>query len=471
MSQIPASRSLTAAPPLAVLRRFDIPTPDYATYPAENRYAEAFGADDCVRALRQRGCGATVGGGTPLSIHLRIPFCESLCNTCSLRQVVTRRHARAGAYVDALAQEVSLLAAALGTRQAVSRLHIGGGTPLFLADAELARIAALLRGPFRFTRDVEMSIEVDSRLATPQRLGHLRALGFNRICVAIQDFDAGVQQAVHRVQPLQGVVDLVQAARQAGFAGIRMEVMYGLPLQTPAKFARTMQHVAALRPDRVCLFRYEHLPSRFKPQRHLRATDLPSSLEWVTMRAGGIDSLRRAGYSHLGMDDYALDGDPLAVARRQGRLHLDALGFGTRPEGDTLALGMAAVGRVGASHYQNAVNLSDYHDALGQGELPVARGIVLTRDDLARRAVIMALMCQGRVDMEAISLSHLIDMRRYFARELEQLAPLARAGLVRIESDAIELTAAGAYLARVVATVFDRDLQRDERLERFSSVV
>jgi len=316
-----------------------------------------------------------------------------------------------------------------------------------------------------------MSIEVDPRTVTAERLAHCRNIGFNRISFGVQDFDLQVQKAVHRVQPFDDVRKLMIAARELGFESINADLIYGLPKQTPESFARTVAQIGELRPDRIALYAYAHLPQRFKPQRRILADDLPSASQRVSMLGGAIAGFLSRGYSYIGMDHFALPDDPLAVAKRQGRLHRNFQGYSTQPDCDLIALGVSAIGKVGATYYQNAKTLPEYYDALQVGQLPVQRGIALTRDDLLRRAVIMALMCQGRVEFEDIELAHLIRMREYFAAELERLKPMAEAGLVELEPGAIQVTATGWYIVRAVAMIFDRALQTDQQRERFSRII
>ena len=451
-----------------LLRRFDTPGPRYTSYPTADRFVEAFGAADAQRAMRQR---ASFGGSAPLSVYVHIPFCESLCYYCACNKIVTRHHERAVPYLDALEAELGLVVEALGAEPPASQLHFGGGTPTFLSDAELTRTVAALGAAFRLADDIEMSIEVDPRTVTRGRLAHLRTLGFNRISFGVQDFDPHVQAAVHRVQPIDGVRELMSCARGLGFQSINADLIYGLPRQTEASFARTVQQIGELRPDRIALYAYAHLPARFKPQRRIVAEQLPGPAQRVAMLGQAITGLLARGYSYIGMDHFAWPDDALAVAKRQGRLHRNFQGYSTQPDCDLIGLGVSSIGRVGATYYQNAKALSEYVDALRQGQLPVARGFALTRDDLVRRAVIMALMCQGWVEFESIEVAHLVRVRSYFANELQQLVPFAEAGLVELEPDGIRVTAAGWYLVRAIAMVFDRHLQADRARERFSRVI
>lgn len=455
----------------AMLRRLDRPGPRYTSYPTADRFVEAFGAHEYTQALTQRAQGATVGGRAPLSLYLHIPFCESVCYYCACNKVITKHHEKAAEYLDVLTQEVALNVAVLGKGQSVSQLHLGGGSPTFLSDDELSRLMAMLRENFRLAPGAEISIEVDPRTATPDRLRHLWALGFNRLSFGVQDFDADVQKAVHRVQSYESVRDLMTAAREIGYESINADLIYGLPRQTPESFQRTVSQVAELRPDRIALYAYAHLPQRFKPQRRIIVEQLPPPDHRIQMLGGAIAGFIGHGYSYIGMDHFALPGDALAAAKRQGRLHRNFQGYSTQPDCDLIGLGVSAIGRMGATYCQNAKTLEEYYDAVRQGQFPIVRGLALTRDDLVRRAVVMALMCQGRVEFESIELAHLIKMRDYFRAELEDLAELEGLGLCVVTPDAVQVTATGWYFVRAVAMVFDKHLRADQQRERFSRII
>ena len=451
-----------------LLRRFDVPGPRYTSYPTADRFVEAFTENDYIQALQQRRAGSMA---LPLSLYVHIPFCESVCYYCACNKVITKHHSRAAEYLRYLAREVELQVAHLGQGHSVSQLHLGGGTPTFLSDAELEELMTMLRRHFTLAPGGEYSVEVDPRTVTEDRLRHLARLGFNRLSFGVQDFDPAVQKAVHRVQPAEQVFALVAAARRIGFESVNVDLIYGLPLQTPASFARTLAQVNELRPDRIALYAYAHLPSRFKPQRRISAAELPSAGDKLGMLSMSLDALIDAGYVYVGMDHFALPNDALAVAKRQGRLHRNFQGYSTQPDCDLIALGVSAIGRIGATYSQNAKTLEEYRDLLDQGRLPIVRGLALTRDDLLRRAVIMALMCQGEVQFESIELGHLISFKSHFARELEVLEGLAAEGLVCLSPTGIQVTEAGWFLVRAIAMVFDKNLQVDLDRARFSRII
>jgi oxygen-independent coproporphyrinogen III oxidase len=474
MSALPiAPPSAAADVPLSedVLRRFDTPGPRYTSYPTADRFVATFGPDDAGHALARRA-QTPAGAAEPLSVYVHIPFCESLCYYCACNKVITKHHERAAEYLDVLEAELALVLDRLGRGQPVAQLHFGGGSPTFLSDDELKRVVRTLQAAFRFNADIEMSIEVDPRTVTPERLHALRVLGFNRLSFGVQDFDPDVQQAVHRMQPYESVRVLMDCARSLGFKSINADLIYGLPKQTPASFARTLEQIGALRPDRIALYAYAHLPTRFKPQRRILADDLPGPAQRTQMLGAAIRSFLARGYEYIGMDHFALTDDALAVAKREGRLQRNFQGYSTHKDCDLIALGTSAIGRVGNIYYQNAKTLPEYYDSVRKGTLPVVRGLSLTDDDTLRRHVIMDLMCQGRLDFKSIEHAHAIRVPLYFANELQKLTALEAQELVDVGADAITVTPRGWYLVRAIAMVFDKYLQVEARPpERFSRVV
>jgi oxygen-independent coproporphyrinogen-3 oxidase len=453
-----------------LLARFDVPGPRYTSYPTADRFVEAFGEADYVQALQQRQSG-TLGKQPPLSLYVHIPFCESLCYYCACNKIITKHKERAAEYLRYLRKEVELHTRHLGRGQAVSQLHLGGGTPTFMSDEELRQLMDLLREHFKFVPGGEYSVEVDPRTVDEQRLAVLAELGFNRLSFGVQDFDPAVQKAVHRIQPADQVFALVEASRRLGFESVNVDLIYGLPLQTPESFDRTLAQVNRLRPDRIALYAYAHLPERFKPQRRIHAEDLPAGAAKVAMLSRSLDALTDAGYIYIGMDHFALPDDALAVAKRQGRLHRNFQGYSTQADCDLIALGVSSIGRIGSTYSQNAKTMEEYGDLLDQGHLPVVRGLALTRDDLIRRSVIMALMCQGHVQYESINLAWLVDFKTLFAQELIQLEAMQAQGLVQLSESGIQVTAMGWFFVRGVAMVFDRYVQADRNRSRFSKII
>lgn len=453
-----------------LLRRFDVSGPRYTSYPTADRFVEAFTDEDYGQALRQRRAGVA-GQARPLSLYIHVPFCESLCYYCACNKIITKHHDRAEPYLRYLSREVDLHTAQLGVGQAVTQLHLGGGTPTFLTDDELRELMAMLRRNFALAPGGEYAIEVDPRTVDVKRLDALAEMGFNRLSFGVQDFDAAVQKAVHRVQPAEQVFALVEAARERGFESINVDLIYGLPQQSPESFDRTLALMTQLRPDRIALYAYAHLPERFKPQRRINTIELPGAASKVTMMSRSMAALLAAGYVYVGMDHFALPNDSLAVAKRQGRLHRNFQGYSTQPDCDLIGLGVSSIGRIGATYSQNAKTLEEYYDSLDHGRFPVVRGLALSRDDLVRRAVIMALMCQGSVLFESIELAYLLEFQSYFSTEMTALQALQEQGLVTLDATGIQVTADGWFFVRAVAMVFDRYLQTDRTRAKFSRII
>ena len=453
-----------------LLTRFDISGPRYTSYPTADRFVEAFSATDYSQALTLRRQGGAVSA-MPLSLYIHIPFCESLCYYCACNKIITKHHDRAATYLRYLSREVDLHTAQMGLGQTITQLHLGGGTPTFLSDDELRELMAMLRRNFTFAANGEYAIEVDPRTIDASRLDTLAELGFNRLSFGVQDFDPAVQKAVHRVQPAEQVFELVAAARARGFNSINIDLIYGLPLQSPESFDRTLVLVNELKPERIALYAYAHLPERFKPQRRINTVELPSGGAKVAMLSRSMSALMGAGYVYVGMDHFALPTDSLAIAKRQGRLHRNFQGYSTQPDCDLLGLGVSSIGRIGATYSQNAKTLEAYYDHLDQGRFPVERGLALSRDDLVRRAVIMAVMCQGHVAYESIELAFLLDFKQYFSQELIALQKLAEQGLVTVDDAGIHVTDMGWFFVRAVAMVFDRYLQTDRTRAKFSKII
>ena len=453
-----------------ILQKFDVPGPRYTSYPTADRFVEAYGEAQYLQALQGRRLSPRAVSSS-LSLYVHLPFCASLCYYCACNKIITGNYQRALDYLEDLQRELDLLLPHLGEGQTVSQVHLGGGTPTFYKDKELHALVRMLQTAFHWQDGGEYAIEVDPRTVDDERLDTLWSMGFNRLSMGVQDLDPHVQLAVNRVQTIEEISRLMQSARRIGFGSINLDLIYGLPLQSLASWERTLHSVLALRPDRLAMYGYAHLPARFKPQRHIAIETLPMGADKTRMLAMALQMLQDAGYVYIGMDHFALPEDGLAVAKRQGRLHRNFQGYSTRPDGDLIALGVSAIGSMGTSYVQNARSLDEYSDLLNQGRLPVVKGLSLTRDDLARRSIIMALMCQGRVELADIEQSHLLEFQHYFARELLQLQDFVNQGMVKLDAHVIEVTAAGWYVVRAIAMVFDKYAQADGQRAHFSKIL
>ncbi|MHB1566807.1 MAG: oxygen-independent coproporphyrinogen III oxidase [Acidiferrobacter sp.] len=449
----------------AVIARYGQPTPRYTSYPPATAFHGRFGETDLRTALVRHG-------RAPWSLYVHIPFCESVCYYCACHRTVTRHHERGRDYVQDLARELTLLAPLLGSKPQLAQLHWGGGTPTFLADDEIRTLMAMIAEHFSLQDDAdsEYGIEIDPRHASAATLQLLRTLGFNRLSLGVQDFDPVVQRAIHREQPQTLVAEVLTRARDLGFRSISVDLIYGLPHQQRAGFARTIAAVLALAPDRLSLFSYAHLPQRFAAQRRIEAAALPDAATKLAIFKDTVDSLTAAGYLYIGLDHFARATDELADARQRGTLARNFQGYSTRGHLDVLGIGASAVSRIGPIYSQNLVDPHDYHQQLVRGRLPVNRGFKLDADDLCRRAAINELLCDLRIDMVDFGCRHNIVFADYFAAELRQLRPLADDGLVTIDGDVLRVTGTGQLLVRAVCAVFDRYLQATART-RFSRVV
>jgi oxygen-independent coproporphyrinogen-3 oxidase len=451
-----------------LIRQYDLNGPRYTSYPTADRFVEAFGETTYRYWLANRNIG---GITQPLSLYLHVPFCSNVCFYCACNKQVTRDHSKAVQYVRYLKQEIELTAGVMEADRNVVQVHWGGGTPTFLGQELMRSVCEVLDDHFQRTGDCECSIEIDPRVAEPGLMAFLAALGFSRVSLGVQDFDPHVQQAIHRTQPEEITRRVTGEARAAGFRSVNFDLIYGLPRQTLASFDATLDSVVALAPDRIALYSYAHLPAKFAPQRRIAAAELPSPETKLQILTLAIMRLTGAGYVYIGMDHFAHPLDELAIAQRQGRLHRNFQGYSTRPDCDTLAFGNSAISRVGPSYSQNARELKDYYAALEAGHLPVKTGVVLSKDDLLRRAVIHTLLCQFRLSIESIEASYLVDFRRYFAAELEDLRTLEDDGLVQIEPEWIVVTPRGRLLVRIVCMVFDRYLREGRRWAGYSKVL
>jgi oxygen-independent coproporphyrinogen-3 oxidase len=455
-----------------LIRRFDITGPRYTSYPTADRFVEAFGEQDLGSALAKRNVG---GVSQPLSVYVHLPFCSSLCWYCGCNKVVTKDHGRSAKYIKYLGKELALVGELMAAQPEAGReicqLHWGGGTPTFLAREEMAGLMQALRDRFDLAPDAEVSIEVDPRSTEPGRMAFLAGLGFNRVSIGVQDFDPAVQAAVHRIQGEDLTRRVVRESRDAGFRSVNLDLIYGLPKQTLDSFSATLDRVLDIAPDRIALYSYAHLPALFKPQRRIHEAELPPAEAKLEIMSLAIGRLTRAGYTYIGMDHFARPDDELAVAQRQGRLQRNFMGYSTHAGVDMLGFGVSAIGSVGATYYQNEKALDDYYERLDAGHLPVMRGLELTPDDLVRRAVIQSLICNFRVSVEAIELAWLVDFRRTFATELQELGRLERDGLVDIQPDWIVVTPRGRLLVRAVCAVFDKYLRQRRERAAYSRVI
>jgi oxygen-independent coproporphyrinogen-3 oxidase len=439
----------------ALVRRFDASGPRYTSYPTADRFKSGFSQETYQGYLAQR---RNSGANPLLSVYVHLPFCQSLCYFCACNKVITQDHSRSAQYLDYLGKEMALVGEHLGTDRAAGQLHLGGGTPTFLSHAELSRLNDMLRQHFSFTPDAELGVEIDPRTVNESTLSHLASLGFNRTSFGVQDFDPQVQAAVNRIQPLDMVERALNDSRNAGFESINIDLIYGLPKQSLESFSRTLDQVVRLSPDRIALYNYAHLPSRFKAQRLINAADLPSAEDRLQIFLMSTRRLLDAGYVYIGLDHFAKPDDELNKARLDNTLHRNFQGYTTRADYDLVGLGVSAIGKVGASYSQSVRSVNAYYQCLDEGRLPVDRGFELGNDDLLRRQIIMTIMCSMPLVYAQLEAQFGISFSQYFHDELARLQPFEQAGLIRIDADALRVTPKGRLFVRAVGMVFDRYL-------------
>jgi oxygen-independent coproporphyrinogen-3 oxidase len=451
-----------------LIRKYGGNGPRYTSYPTADRFVEAFNAEAYGHWLENRNVGGAVRS---LALYVHLPFCDTICYYCACNKIITKDHGRSAKYIKHLGREIRLVAERLGEDRAVTQMHWGGGSPTFLSEAELAELTDMIRSEFRLDPAGEYAIEVDPRKVGADKIALLARLGFNRLSLGVQDVDPEVQKAVHRIQSIDETLQVILAARRNGFKSVNMDLIYGLPKQTPESFERTLDAVIAFDPDRIALYSYAHLPAVFKPQRRIADADLPAPEAKLEILVRSIGRLQAEGYVYIGMDHFAKPGDDLAVAQRQGRLTRNFQGYSSAGDSDIVGLGVSAISKVGPVYAQNVKTLDEYYERLERDEIPAMRGIELSADDLARRAVIQALACHFAVSKEAISIAHLLDFDGYFAVELDELKEMEAESLVALDDEWITVTPKGRLLVRAVCAVFDRYLRADRKRGSYSKII
>jgi oxygen-independent coproporphyrinogen-3 oxidase len=450
-----------------LIRRYDLAGPRYTSYPTAMQLETQVGAFDLLHALRDSRKALR-----PVSLYVHIPFCANICYYCACNKVITKDRGRAQAYLQRLEHEIQMIACHLDPGQVVEQLHFGGGTPTFLSHDELRQLMAHLRQHFTLLDDDsgDYGIEIDPREADWSTMGLLRELGFNRVSLGVQDLDPQVQRAVNRLQSLEETQAIIDAARTLQFRSVNIDLIYGLPKQSPHAFAHTVEEIIALQPDRLSVFNYAHLPERFMPQRRIDSADLPTPQAKLQMLERTTEQLTRAGYRYIGMDHFALPDDELAVAQEELALQRNFQGYTTHGHCDLIGVGVSAISQIGDLYSQNSNDLADYQNLLASDQLATKRGLVCNQDDRIRRAVIQQLICHFSLDFVAIEKQFDIEFRNYFSDLWPQLATMASDGLITLDSTGIKVLPAGRLLVRSVCMVFDAYLTQQNR-QRFSRVI
>lgn len=452
---------------LDLIKRYDQSGPRYTSYPTAVEFAPF--SEETYRAACARGNAAR----RPLSLYFHLPFCDTVCFYCACNKVATKDRTLAQPYLDRVYRELEMQSALVDTGRPVEQLHWGGGTPTFISRSQMRELMDVTRRYFQLADDSvgELSIEIDPREADAETVALLRAIGFNRMSLGVQDFDPAVQQAVNRIQTEAETRAVLEAARAEGFRSISVDLIYGLPLQTVEGFERTLEKVLAFAPDRFSVFNYAHLPERFKPQRRIDAGQLPPPQVKLDILQRTIERLTAAGYLYIGMDHFAKPGDELAVAQREGTLYRNFQGYSTHADCDLLGIGVTSIGKVDNTYAQNRRTLEEYYADIDAGRLPVFRGIELTRDDEIRRDTITRLICHFVLDFGAVEDAWGIDFRDYYADALPRLEVMERDGLIELDNAGIRVLPRGRLLIRNVCMVFDKYLAEKSGPIGFSKVI
>jgi len=440
-----------------LLKRYDKPGPRYTSYPTAVEFHDGVGAAEYAMHLE-----AAARRTEPIGFYIHLPFCEERCLFCGCNVVITKQRGIATRYLVHLEQEIAELGRRLGRNRPIAQYHWGGGTPTYYTPDEMRRLHACVRANFDFEKDAEMAIEVDPRVTTVEHLETLRDLGFNRLSMGVQDFDADVQQAVGREQPYEMTARLLETARGLGFHSTNLDLIYGLPLQTPERFVETLRLVSGLRPDRIAFYSYAHVPWLKGHQRKLAEDQLPTPEVKLGLYCSALEEFRKQGYHAIGMDHFALPDDELSLAAEAGTLGRNFMGYTVKHAADLVACGVSGIGEVGGAFFQNRRKLINYENAIDAESLAVDRGYVLTDDDHLRRRVIAELMCMFHTDLAGHD----------FAEEIAALAPMVEDGLVEIDGTRVAVTERGRLFVRNVCMVFDTHLKQHAKdKKRFSRTV
>lgn len=437
---------------LQVLKQYSKPGPRYTSYPAATSFTEDVGPGDYASLLKNVDCS------NPVSLYFHIPFCRNICYFCACSVIYTRNKEKAEPYIGALIQEMDLVTSHLRGRPSVEQLHWGGGTPSFLSQEQMNRLMAQIYRRFDFVEDAEISIELDPRETSSDQIAMLADLGFNRASFGVQDFDASVQAAVNRIQPLEMTRSAYETARRCGFRSVNFDLIYGLPLQTASSFDHTLQQVIDLKPDRVSLFNFAYVPWLKKHQTRINAEDLPSTETRLAILSGAVDRLQGAGYAYIGMDHFALPDDELSRAQKDGSLRRNFQGYSTRGGSELIGFGATSIGEFTDGYAQNTKSLVEYYRSISNGILPTERGLILTHDDRVRKSVIRQLITGMELRFQDIEHACDIDFKKYFARELDELQSFEESGMLTLTGSSIRVEPLGRFVIRNICMVFDAHL-------------
>ena len=437
-----------------LLNKYDVYGPRYTSYPTALQFNEAFTETE----YREQALASNQHLiPKPLSIYIHVPFCKSLCYYCGCNKIITHKPQVANDYLDYLYQEIEMHSRYYADDRLLQQIHFGGGTPTFLKPQQLREVMEVLAQSFHLglPDKLEIGIEIDPRTITSAEMHELTSMGFNRISIGIQDFDPDVQKAINRVQSKEQVEEVIQSARSNHVNSVSVDIIYGLPKQTRASFSRTLDEIIHIRPDRIALYNYAHMPQRIPAQRLIHGSDLPGTEEKLAIFTDSIKRLTDAGYIYIGMDHFALPTDSLAKALQSGGLQRNFQGYSTHAECDVIGIGVSAISRVNDAYSQNVTEISKYKEAISKGRLPIKRGVSLTQDDRIRADLIQQIMCDGIVNYSDFGNEHDIFFHRYFKEELSSLYDLSSDGLIILNDQGFSVSSKGRIFLRNIAMKFD----------------
>jgi oxygen-independent coproporphyrinogen-3 oxidase len=439
---------------LDLVQKYNVAGPRYTSYPPATKFSDGLAWADLAEHILTNNASER-----DLSLYLHIPFCETLCWYCGCTTVITQSHSQGKTYLDYLEKEMAQMATLLNPRRKVVQLHWGGGSPTFLSPDEIRRLGEITRRHFHFAGNIEAGVEIDPRRLTRDHIVALRDAGFNRASLGVQDFDARVQEAVHRIQPQAMTEEVLGWVRELGFTSVNFDLIYGLPHQTVESFNRTLDIVLSLKPDRLAVFSYAHVPWVKPAQKILEQKILPSAEVKLQLLKTVIERLTAdQQYVYIGMDHFARPGDELAVAQRKKQLQRNFQGYSTRGGADIYSFGMSAISQIPDAYWQNEKELPKYYGALDAGRAPLARGYLVSDEDKARRDTIMRVMCDLSLDYAAMSQRLGFNFASHFEREIESLAAFEADGLVKRTPAGLTVTDTGRLFIRNIAMCFDNTL-------------
>lgn len=442
--------------------------PRYTSYPTADRFSFDFTRDTQYVQLAKVFSSSK---NQPISLYIHIPFCNTLCLFCACNKIITNDRGKITTYLEYLERELALYYKQIERKLDVIQLHFGGGSPSWLSIDELNQVMLLVRKYFNLDNALEIAMELDPRHTKSGFIKALKDNGFNRVSLGLQDFDPRVQKAVNRIQPYQMSADVLNSARDLGFKSTNIDLIYGLPLQTLTTFTDTIDKTIGLRPERIALFNYAHIPNTLMPQTRINEDDLPSAKEKLDILQMSVSKLSEAGYVFIGMDHFALPDDELALALKNGTLQRNFQGYSTFADTNMLSFGVSAIGFVGNSYYQNVKDLASYYQLLDDGALPIMRGVVLSPDDIIRRYVISQIMCRFEVDYELINKKFDINFSSYFADELQKLSVLNQLDLTNIQNNKFTVNERGRFVIRNIACIFDKYYNQSPQNNRYSKSI